>query len=120
MTTHYSQLKAYAFDKKGIVNGAMLFDKERLTPTYRLKVGKPGSSYAFEVANKVGLSHHVLKYARKKVGKKENLIEDLLVDLQEGKAILDEQLDYIADEKKKLDRLIKNYHEMTKKWNCRN
>ena len=119
VTTHYSQLKAYAFDKKGIVNGAMLFDKERLTPTYRLKVGKPGSSYAFEVANKVGLSHHVLKYARKKVGKKENLIEDLLVDLQEGKAILDEQLDYIADEKKKLDRLIKNYHEMTKQYDVK-
>jgi len=116
VTTHYSQLKAFAFDTKGIVNGAMLFDKERLTPTYRLKVGKPGSSYAFEVANKVGLSHHVLKYARKKVGKKENLIEDLLVDLQEGKSILDEQLQYIADEKIKLDRLIKNYQEMTKQY----
>jgi DNA mismatch repair protein MutS2 len=119
VTTHYSQLKAYAFDTKGIVNGAMLFDKELLTPTYRLKVGKPGSSYAFEVAKKVGLSHHVLKYARKKVGKKENLVEDLLVDLQEGKSILDEQLRYIADEKLRLDRLIKNYQEMTKQYDVK-
>lgn len=116
VTTHYSQLKIFAFHNKGILNGAMLFDKELLTPTYRLKVGKPGSSYAFEVAKKVGLSHHVLNYARKKVGEKDNLVEDLLVDLQEGKAILDEQLAYIADEKLKLDRLIKNYDEMSKQY----
>ena len=44
VTTHYSALKIFAFHQKGIVNGAMLFDKENLRPTYRLKVGKPGSS----------------------------------------------------------------------------
>jgi len=116
VTTHYSQLKLYAFNKKGVVNGAMLFDKENLSPTYKLKVGKPGSSYAFEVAKKVGLSHHVLKYARKKVGKQENQIEDLLVDLQDGKVVLDEQLAYIARERKQLDGLIKSYHEMSKQY----
>lgn len=114
ITTHYSELKVFAFRQNGIINGAMLFDKEHLRPTYRLKVGKPGSSYAFEVANKVGLDQRAIKYARKKVGKKENQIEDLLVDLQEGKAILDEQLAYIENEKKQLDALIKNYNQLSK------
>ena len=113
ITTHYSELKVFAFRQKGILNGAMLFDKEHLKPTYKLKVGKPGSSYAFEVANKVGLDKRVLKYARRKVGKKENQIEDLLVDLQEGKAILDEQLEWIEKEREKLDKLIKNYEQLS-------
>ncbi len=119
VTTHYSQLKIYAFHARGIVNGAMLFDKELLTPTYRLKVGKPGSSYAFEVAKKVGLSHHVLRYAQKKVGKKQHLVEQLLIDLQEGKAILDDQLTHVRDERQKLDRLIKNYQDMAKQYDLK-
>lgn len=114
ITTHYSELKVFAFRQSGIINGAMLFDKEHLKPTYRLKVGKPGSSYAFEVAKKVGLDERAIRYARRKVGKKENQVEDLLVDLQEGKAILDEQLAWIEDEKKKLDKLIKNYEILSK------
>ncbi len=113
ITTHYSELKVFAFKNKGIINGAMLFDKEHLRPTYKLKVGKPGSSYAFEVAKKVGLDPNVIKYARRKVGKKENQIEDLLIDLQEGKAILDEQLDYIEKEKDRLDKLIRNYQRLS-------
>lgn len=116
VTTHYSSLKVFAFRNHGIVNGAMLFDKEHLQPIYKLKVGKPGSSYAFEVAKKIGLDDRILKYARKKVGKKENEVEDLLIDLQEGKAIIDEQLEYIADEKEKLKRLIKTYDQLNEEF----
>lgn len=116
VTTHYSSLKVFAFRNQGIVNGAMLFDKEHLQPIYKLKVGKPGSSYAFEVAKKIGLDDRILKYARKKVGKKENEVEDLLIDLQEGKAIIDEQLEYIADEKEKLKRLIKTYDQLNEEF----
>ena len=116
VTTHYSSLKVFAFRNPGIVNGAMLFDKENLQPVYKLKVGKPGSSYAFEVAKKIGLDDRIIGYARKKVGKKENEIEDLLIDLQEGKAILDEQLDYVANEKSKLERLIKTYDQLNEEF----
>ena len=76
VTTHYSDLKVFAFRNRGVVNGAMLFDKENLQPTYQLKVGKPGSSYAFEVAKKIGLNTKIIQYAKKKVGKKENQVED--------------------------------------------
>ena len=55
ITTHYSELKAYAHQAKGIGNGAMIFDKESMRPTYVLRVGKPGSSFALEVARRVGL-----------------------------------------------------------------
>lgn len=116
VTTHYSSLKVYAFRTKGIVNGAMLFDKENLQPTYRLKVGKPGSSYAFEVAKKIGLDDRIIGYARKKVGKKENEVEDLLVDLQDGRAILEEQLEYVANEKRSLERLIKTYESLNQEF----
>ena len=48
----------------------MIFDKDTLSPTYELKVGRPGSSYAFEIGEKIGLNPKILKYARRKVGKK--------------------------------------------------
>jgi DNA mismatch repair protein MutS2 len=114
ITTHYSSLKIFAFKNKGIVNGAMLFDKENLQPSYQLRVGKPGSSYAFEVASQVGLDKEIVQYARRKVGKKENQIEDLLIDLQEDRAMLDEQLQYVRIEKERLDRLVKTYDELHK------
>jgi len=116
VTTHYSSLKVFAYRNQGIVNGAMLFDKENLEPTYKLKVGKPGSSYAFEVAKKIGLDDRIIRYARKKVGKKENQIEDLLIDLQEGKSVLDEQLAYVANEKEQLEKLIKTYKDLNEEF----
>ncbi len=114
LTTHFSSLKLFVFKQKGIVNGAMLFDKENLAPMYKLRVGKPGSSYAFEVAGQVGLDKEIINHARAKIGKKENQVEDLLIDLQEDRAILDEQLNYIREEKIRLDKLIRSYEELNK------
>ena len=54
ITTHYSNLKMYAYKTKGILNGGMHFDTDTLAPTYELKVGRPGSSYAFEIAQQSG------------------------------------------------------------------
>ena len=82
VTTHYSNLKIFAFNSPGIVNGSMTFDKDNLTPTFEMKVGRPGSSYAFEIARKTGLDQKVLKYARHKTGKNEKAVDQLLIDLQ--------------------------------------
>ena len=112
ITTHYSNLKVFAYKEKGIVNGAMSFDEDNLEPTYKLNVGSPGSSYAFEVAEKIGLHPALIKYARNKVGKKENAIEKLLVGLQKEKAEYDEKLLEIYDEKYQLDQLISSYQKM--------
>ncbi|NNE16499.1 MAG: endonuclease MutS2 [Saprospiraceae bacterium] len=112
ITTHYSNIKNYAYKSKHIVNGAMLFDKEELQPTYILKTGQPGSSFAFEIANKIGLGKDVLKYAKNKAGKDTELVDRLLVDLQDEKKQLDEQLLNAFDEQHRLKKLIENYEKM--------
>src|SRR5699024_6755684 len=64
ITSHYGNLKAFASSHKNIVNGALLFDDSQLVPTYQLKVGKPGSSYAYEIAKNIGLPPHIIKHAQ--------------------------------------------------------
>ncbi len=109
ITTHYSNLKIYAHKTPGIVNASMTFDKDNLTPTYELRVGKPGSSYAFEIAQKSGLSKEVLKYAKHRVGRNEKAVDQLLVDLQREKQELEVQLEQSKAKAKALERLMKNY-----------
>lgn len=114
ITTHYSNLKMFAFKTKGIVNGAMHFDKDSLAPTYELKVGRPGSSYAFEIATKTGLPKNVLKYARHRAGKNERAVDQLLIDLQREKQELEEKLDKLKKREKDLERLMKSYEDMSR------
>lgn len=112
ITTHYSNLKIFAFKNKGIVNGSMLFDKDTLSPTYELMVGKPGSSYAYEIAQKSGLNKKVLNYARHKTGKNEKAVDELLVELQREKQELDEKLQILATKEQQLQKLIRNYEQL--------
>jgi len=112
ITTHYSNLKAFAFKQKGIVNGAMLFDKEYLKPTYELSIGRPGSSYAFEVASKSGIAPRILERARTKAGKSEYSMEVLLTELERDKIKLEESRMALDKKEKELDRLINNYQQM--------
>jgi len=114
ITTHYSNLKYYAFKSKGIVNGSMEFDKAKLSPTYQLMVGKPGSSFAFEIAEKSGLGKHVLKYARHKTGKNEKAIDELLTNLQSEKKEVEARMAKLLDKEDKLDKMLKSYNELHK------
>ncbi|MEO1624678.1 MAG: Smr/MutS family protein, partial [Bacteroidota bacterium] len=114
ITTHYSNLKIFAFKTKGIVNGAMTFDKETLSPSYEMKVGRPGSSFAFEIAQKSGLPGKVLKYARHRTGENEKAVDELLIDLQREKKEVEEQLVAMDNQQKKLEKLIRNYEELHK------
>ena len=112
ITTHYSNLKIFAFKTQGIVNGSMHFDKDSLSPTYELKVGRPGSSYAFEIAEKSGLPEDVLSYARRRTGKSTQAVDQLLVDLQREKQEVEEQLEQMKQREKHLDKLIRNYEQL--------
>ncbi|MEM9822143.1 MAG: Smr/MutS family protein, partial [Bacteroidota bacterium] len=112
ITTHYSNLKMFAYKNKGIVNGSMTFSKDNLAPTYELKVGRPGSSYAFEIAQKSGLHKKVLNYAKHKAGKNEKAIDELLIDLQREKRELEDQLSRAGERERKLEKLIKNYENL--------
>lgn len=111
ITTHYSNLKVFAFRHEGILNGCMHFDKDTLSPTYELKIGRPGSSYAFEIAAKSGLPKHVIDYARKRTGS-ETAVDDLLIELQREKQELEELLRTLKAKEENLDRLMKTYDSM--------
>jgi len=102
----------FAFKTKGIVNGAMHFDNEHLSPTYELKVGRPGSSYAFEIAQKTGLPKEVMNYARHRAGKNERAVDELLIDLQREKQEVEEKLKSLTEKEKNLEKLIRNYDDL--------
>jgi DNA mismatch repair protein MutS2 len=112
LTTHYPNIKAYAHNTKGVVNGAMLFDKEKILPTYQLKIGKPGSSFAFEIAERTGLPEEVIAYARKRAGTQAVEMEDLIHDLDDKVRKLDAELANVNDKQRELDRLIANYEQL--------
>ena len=100
ITTHYSNLKMFAYKTGGLINGSMIFDEEKMEPTYELKVGKPGSSYAFEIAQRTGLPKYILKYARFRTGKHNRAVDKLLVDLQKEKKEVEEKLADVEDQQK--------------------
>lgn len=119
VTTHYSNLKIYAYKTKGIVNGAMVFNEEALKPTYEMRIGKPGSSFAFEIADKSGIPKSVMKYARYKTGKNTTKVEDLLIDLQREKAETESKLEAVDKKERELERLIGTYNQLHKELDVR-
>jgi DNA mismatch repair protein MutS2 len=112
ITTHYSNLKFYAFKAQGIVNGSMEFDQQHLSPTFRMHVGKPGSSFAFEIAQKIGLDDRIIRYAQEKTGKNEKAIDEMLVSLMADKKEYEDKLASLLEKQDKLDRLIKSYEHI--------
>lgn len=109
ITTHYSNLKHFANKNKGIVNGAMIFDRATLSPTYQMRIGKPGSSYAFEIATKTGLPAAVIDYAREQVGQDTHDLDALLIEVQQERLALQQQQKQLQERQHQLDQLIKNY-----------
>src|SRR5690606_8645231 len=85
VTTHYSNLKVFAGHTEGLQNASMLFDNQAMRPLYILQIGKPGSSYAFEIAQQIGLDKSILEMARQKVGKQQKHVDSLLVKLEREK-----------------------------------
>jgi len=112
ITTHFPNLKIFAYKTKGIVNGSMAFDKDHLSPTFQLGIGKPGSSYAFEIAEKSGLDKKLMEYAKHRTGENEKAVDQLLVDLQREKQELEEKMEKILEKEEKLDKLIRNYDHL--------
>lgn len=114
ITTHYSNLKLFAFKNKGLLNGSMIFDKDKLTPTYELKVGKPGSSFAFEIAQQSGLQEEVIRYAKKRLGKEVKNFDELLVGLEREQQEAKELREQLEAREKRLAQIINNYEDMSK------
>lgn len=107
VTTHYLNLKVMANHTQGIINGAMQFDEVNLQPMYKLVVGKPGSSYTFAIAERIGLPQHLIQKARK-------LVDDDHFKLDRLLNSTEQDLQHLDKEKKELSRLVKENEKLKK------
>ncbi|MCP4520149.1 MAG: endonuclease MutS2, partial [Cytophagales bacterium] len=112
ITTHYANLKEFSEKTQGVVNGAMLYDLKNLSPLYELEIGKPGSSFAFEIAQKIGLSKHIIDYASKKVGNKKVNYDKELKKLEAESAKVHQKVRALEKKEKELNQLTKDYQEL--------
>jgi DNA mismatch repair protein MutS2 len=114
ITTHYSNLKLAAERLEGLQNGAMLFDTEKMQPLYILKIGKPGSSFAFEIAKKIGFPSFVLQKAKKKSGGKHVQFDQQLQQLETDKLAIDKKQKQLDSADETLSELVEKYTNLLK------
>jgi len=107
VTTHYLNLKVMANHTQGILNAAMQFDEVNLLPMYKLITGKPGSSYTFAIAERIGLPNHLINRARKLVEEDHFKLDRLLNRTEQDLQLLEK-------EKKELNRLMKENERLKK------
>ena len=113
ITTHYSNLKAFAEKTEGIINGAMRFNMEHLEPEYALEVGRPGSSFALELAQKSGVQGEVIKNAKSKIGADQLDIEKLLNKLERQKQKLRDRETSLKVKENRVAQLEKKYAQLS-------
>lgn len=111
ITTHYSNLKHYALSAAGVQNGAMMFDTEKIEPLFKLEVGRPGSSFAFEIARKIGLSEKILNSAAKMVGEEHINFDKHLREILRDKKYIEEKREKIRKSEKHLQKTLEAYQE---------
>lgn len=113
VTTHYSNLKLLADREEGIINGAMLFDKKNMKPLYELSIGRPGSSFAFEIAETIGLPKAIIKSASAKIGGSHLEFEQQLLDLEREKREISKKSEELRVADGFLSELIEKYNSLS-------
>jgi DNA mismatch repair protein MutS2 len=109
ITTHYHNLKLYADDHEGVINGAMLYDRHLMQPLFQLSIGQPGSSFAVEIARKIGLSEEVIAEASEKVGRDYIDMDKYLQDIVRDKRYWESKRQQIRQQEKRLEELTERY-----------
>lgn len=110
-TTHHGALKAFAHETEGVENGSMIFDTETLEPTYRFRAGVPGSSYAFDIASRVGLPGRIIARSRQLTGVEKGRVEQLIADLENKIQEQEKLISQLKLEETRLTGLAKLYKE---------
>lgn len=113
VTTHYQNLKTFADNTPGFVNGAMLYDRQHLQPLFRLEVGNPGSSFALDIAYKMGLPRNVIEEAKEIVGSDYVNIDKYLSDIARDKRYWNQQRQRIREKQNKIDQILEKYESET-------
>ena len=111
ITTHYQNLKHYAQETEGIVNGAMLYDRQQMQPLFQLSIGNPGSSFAIEIARKTGIPEEVIKDASEIVGKDYINSDKYLQDIVRDKRYWEQKRQSIHQHEKQMEQTIQRYEE---------
>ena len=111
ITTHYQNLKHFAETSSNVVNGAMLYDRSKMQPLFMLQIGNPGSSFAVEIARKIGIPDDVIRYASDLVGKDYVMSDKYLQDIVRDKMYWENKRRNIHDREKKLEQTISHYEE---------
>ena len=109
ITTHYSNLKHYADEHPGLVNGAMLYDRHEMRPLFQLEVGRPGSSFAVEIARKIGLPDDLIAEASALVGSDYIDMDKFLQDIVRDKRYWESKRNQVRLQEKKLTELTARY-----------
>lgn len=109
ITTHYTNLKHYAEDAEGVINGAMLYDRQHLQPLFQLEIGRPGSSFAVEIARKIGLPEDLIAEAAEKVGAEHLDYDKHLQDISRDKRYWEKKRQQIRIKEKQLQEVLDKY-----------
>lgn len=111
ITTHYTNLKHFAAQTEGICNGAMLFDTHAIQPLFKLQMGQPGSSFAFEIARKIGLSESILAEAKEKMGQEHWDFDKHLREIVRDKRYWETKRQQVKENDKRLAEVLERYQK---------
>lgn len=115
ITTHYSNIKYFAASHEGVQNGAMMFDVQNIRPLFKLEIGKPGSSFAVEIARKIGLPEQIIQASREKVGSEHMDLEKQLREIARDKHYWEQKRERIRQTDRKVESLEQEYSEQLDK-----
>ena len=111
VTTHYQNLKHFADETPGVINGAMLYDRQRMQPLFQLSMGYPGSSFAIEIARKTGLPQQVIDKASEIVGSDYINMDKYLLDIVRDRRYWENKRQDVRAKERRLDQMITDYEE---------
>jgi DNA mismatch repair protein MutS2 len=115
-TTHYSELKGYAYNREGVINASVEFDVETLRPTYRLLIGVPGRSNAFAISARLGLKEEIIEAAKQQISTETNKVENMISSLEDSRKKAEEEHEEAVLLRKEAEELHGELAEKLRLW----